>query len=248
MTLSSLYTSWKHFPETSVFKCVGVSTWNQHFSYPLEAVSDFFMLCHLESFWRKRFWRKCEYIKFRKFNQLNSIKFANSWKRAAGKNYSMCNIKRAIKVQLSWEVEGLTINCGKGWAILFFFRKRWGSTVLWKLNLKQYFIPSQSIFICTTVFVKSHMSSRRLKDFKILSNIQIIQVYIIKVLQYDETKYMFKRWCEFVHRFTDYKFEIFIYEDKFLWNWFEWSSSYDIYYSQNNNWKVWTGEIDIPQF
>ena len=36
------------------------------------------------------------------------------------------------------------------------------------------------------------MSSRRLKDFKILSNIQIIQVYIIKVLQYDETKYMFK--------------------------------------------------------
>ena len=51
-----------------------------------------------------------------------------------------------------------------------------------------------------------------------------------------------------MYRFTNYKFEIFIYEDKFLWNWFEWSSSYDIYYSQNKIWKVWTKEINIPQF
>ena len=37
----------------------------------------------------------------------------------------------------------------------------------------------------------------------------------------------------FVHGFTNYKFEIFIYEDKFLWNWCEWpSSSYDINFSQ----------------
>ena len=36
----------------------------------------------------------------------------------------------------------------------------------------------------------------------------------------------------FVHRFTNHKFEIFIYGDKFLWNWLS-SSSYDaIYYSQ----------------
>ena len=59
---------------------------------------------------------------------------------------------------------------------------------------------------------------------------------------------------EFVHRFTNYKFEIFIYEDKLLWNWFEWSSSYDIYKkSKNANsetkiWKVWTKGINIPQF
>ena len=44
----------------------------------------------------------------------------------------------------------------------------------------------------------------------------IKQIYVSKV-------------TEFVHRFTNYKFEIFIYEDKLLWNWFEWSSSYDIY-------------------
>ena len=30
-----------------------------------------------------------------------------------------------------------------------------------------------------------------------------------------------------MQRFTDYKVKIFIYEDKFLWNWFDWSSSYE---------------------
>ena len=48
----------------------------------------------------------------------------------------------------------------------------------------------------------------------------------------------------FVHRFANFKFEIFVYEDKLLSNWFEWSSSYDVYFSEN---KIWTKEI-IPQF
>ena len=32
------------------------------------------------------------------------------------------------------------------------------------------------------------------------------------ILQYDEIEYMFQRWWGFVHRFTNYKFEIFISE------------------------------------
>ena len=37
----------------------------------------------------------------------------------------------------------------------------------------------------------------------------------------------------FVHRFTNYKLEIFIYDYKFLWNWFELSSSYILFSKQN---------------
>ena len=36
-----------------------------------------------------------------------------------------------------------------------------------------------------------------------------------------------------VHRFTNYKLEIFIYDYKFLWNWFELSSSYILFSKQN---------------
>ena len=69
------------------------------------------------------------------------------------------------------------------------------------------------------------------------------------VLQYDETEYMFQRWWKFMLRFANYKFEIFIYEDKYLWNWFEWLSSYTTYFSQNKIWnKVWTKEINMSQF
>ena len=37
----------------------------------------------------------------------------------------------------------------------------------------------------------------------------------------------------FVHRFTNYKLKIFIYDYKFLWNWFELSSSYILFSKQN---------------
>ena len=37
----------------------------------------------------------------------------------------------------------------------------------------------------------------------------------------------------FVHRFTNYKLEIFIYDYKYLWNWFELSSSYILFSKQN---------------
>ena len=37
----------------------------------------------------------------------------------------------------------------------------------------------------------------------------------------------------FVHRFTNYKLEIFIYDYKLLWNWFELSSSYILFSKQN---------------
>ena len=78
---------------------------------------------------------------------------------------------------------------------------------------------------------------------------------VIKDFLYEHTFYnmmkqntCFKRWLRFVHTFTNSNFEIFLYEDKFLWNWFGWLSSYDIYYSQNKIWKVWTEEIKISQF
>ena len=51
-----------------------------------------------------------------------------------------------------------------------------------------------------------------------------------------------------MHIFTNYKFDILIYEDKFRWNWFEWSSSYVIYFSQNKIWKAWTKEIISRNF
>ena len=37
----------------------------------------------------------------------------------------------------------------------------------------------------------------------------------------------------FVHRFTNYKLEILIYDYKFLWNWFELSSSYILFSKRN---------------
>ena len=36
-----------------------------------------------------------------------------------------------------------------------------------------------------------------------------------------------------MHRFTNYKFEVFIYEDKFLWNCFEWLPSCDTFLKTN---------------
>ena len=36
-----------------------------------------------------------------------------------------------------------------------------------------------------------------------------------------------------MHRFTNYKFEIFLFGDKFLWNWFEWS-----YYIDHSQYKI----------